>query len=39
MKYSKKVSQKELCRIAAKLGAIRLTRYNCHNYEAYLSET
>lgn len=39
MKYSKKVSQKELCKIARNLGAIRLTRYNCYYYEAYLSDT
>ena len=39
MKYSKKVSQKELCSIAKNLGAIRLTRYNCYYYEAYLSDT
>lgn len=37
MESSKKVSQKELCIIAAQLGAIRLTR-NCYYYEAYLSD-
>ena len=36
MKYSIKVSQKELCKIAAQLGAIRLTR-NCSEYEANLA--
>lgn len=39
MKYSKKVSQKELCKIAKNLNAIRLTRYNCYYYEAYLRDT
>lgn len=39
MKYSKKVTQKKLCEIAKNLGAIRLTRYNCYYYEAYLSDT
>lgn len=39
MKYSKKVSQKELCKIAKNLNAIRLTRYNCYYYETYLNDT
>ena len=39
MKYSKKVTQKNYVKIAKNLGAIRLTRYNCYYYEAYLSDT
>lgn len=39
MQLIKKVTQKKLCEIATQLGAIRLTRYNCYNYEAYLSDT
>ncbi len=39
MEKIKKVTQKELCEIAKNLGAIRLTRYNCCYYEAYLSDT
>lgn len=35
MKLIKKVSQKELCKIAKRLGAIRLAN-NCYRYEAIL---
>lgn len=38
-KVLQKVSQKEMCRIAKEIGAIRLTHGNCYNYEAYIHNT
>ena len=37
-KVLEKVSQKKLCNIAKKIGAIRLTNNNCYQYESYIHD-
>ena len=37
MEIVKKLSQKKLCEVAKKIGAIRITYGNCYSYEAYLA--
>lgn len=39
MELVNKLSQKQLCEAARRLGAVRLTNAGCYYYESYLSDT